>query len=77
MLLLGRPKAQRRGFDMFKFLVRLLYLPLFLIGGNGLALFIVEAGYSKLWLAALVIAFIAIAVLLERAVPYDLAFNQL
>jgi len=61
---------------MFKFLVRLLYLPLFLIGGNGLALFIVAAGYSKLWLAALVLAFIAIAFMLERAVPYDMAFNK-
>ncbi|WP_262696080.1 sterol desaturase family protein [Kordiimonas aquimaris] len=61
---------------MFRFLVRLFYLPLFLIGGNGLALFIVEAGYSKLWLAALVLTFIALAFLLERAVPFDTAFNK-
>ncbi|MCR9240900.1 MAG: sterol desaturase family protein [Rhodobiaceae bacterium] len=61
---------------MFKFLVRLVYLPLFLIGGNGLALYIVETGYSKLWLCALVLSFIAMAFVLERAVPFDLAFNK-
>lgn len=61
---------------MIRFFVRLLYLPLFLIGGNGLALFIVEAGYSKLWLAALVLGFIALAFILERAVPFDKVFNR-
>ncbi len=61
---------------MFRFLVRLLYLPLFLIGGNGAAIFLVGQGYSKLWLFALVLAFVALAFLLEHAVPFDRDFNR-
>ncbi len=61
---------------MTKFLVRLLYLPFFLIVGNGLAIFLVEQGYPKLWLFGLLIAFIALAFILEKLVPYDAAFNE-
>ncbi len=61
---------------MFRFLVRLVYLPLFLIGGNGTAIFLVEQGYSKLWLFVLVLTFIALAFLLEYAVPFDKNFNR-
>lgn len=61
---------------MVKFLVRLFYLPTFLIVGNGLAIFVVQSGYSKGWLFLLVMSFIALAFLLERLVPYDAAFNE-
>lgn len=59
-----------------KFLIRLIYLPLFLIVGNGIAISIVQSGQSKGWLFLLVSAFIALAFVLERAVPYDAAFNE-
>lgn len=59
-----------------KFLIRLGYLPVFLIGGNGAAILLVQGGYSKLWLVALVGTFVALAFLLERMVPYDAAFNR-
>jgi sterol desaturase/sphingolipid hydroxylase (fatty acid hydroxylase superfamily) len=61
---------------MLKFLVRLLYLPLFLIGGNGIAIYVVTVGYSKFWLLVVAFAFIVLAFLLERAAPYDFAFNK-
>ncbi|MCE7999955.1 MAG: sterol desaturase family protein [Rhodobiaceae bacterium] len=61
---------------MVKFLLRLFYLPTFLIGGNGLAVFVVQSGYSKGWLFLLAMAFVALAFLLERLVPYDAAFNE-
>lgn len=59
-----------------KFLIRLVYLPVFLIAGNGIAIHIVEAGHSKGWLFVLVAAFITLAFVLERAAPYDAAFNE-
>jgi sterol desaturase/sphingolipid hydroxylase (fatty acid hydroxylase superfamily) len=59
-----------------KFLIRFIYLPLFLIVGNGIAISIVQSGQSKGWLFLLVSAFIALAFVLERAVPYDAAFNE-
>jgi len=61
---------------VLKFLIRSFYLPLFLIVGNALAIFIVQAGYSKGWLFLLVSAFIVLAFLLERAAPFDAAFNE-
>ncbi len=59
-----------------KFLVRLVYLPLFLIVGNGVAIIIVQNGYTKLWLFGLLGAFISLAFFLERWVPYDASFNR-
>lgn len=64
------------GKPVMKFLIRLIYLPLFLIVGNGIAISIVQSGQSKGWLFLLVSAFIALAFVLERAVPYDAAFNE-
>jgi sterol desaturase/sphingolipid hydroxylase (fatty acid hydroxylase superfamily) len=61
---------------VLKFLIRLFYLPVFLVVGNGLAIVIVEAGYSKGWLFLLVSTFILLAFILERAVPFDAAFNE-
>ncbi|KGB54696.1 hypothetical protein FG91_01848 [Sphingopyxis sp. LC81] len=60
---------------MLKNFVRLIYLPLFLIGGNALALHIVGNDLSRAWLFALVGGFIFLAFCLERLVPYDTAFN--
>lgn len=61
---------------MTVFLIRLLYLPLFLIVGNGIAIHLVEQGYSKLWLIALTAIFIGLAFLLEKLAPYDTVFNK-
>ncbi len=61
---------------MLMFLVRLLYLPFFLLVGNGLAIFLVGRGYSEGWLIVLLASFIALAFLAERLVPYDAAFND-
>lgn len=60
---------------MLKNLVRLIYLPLFLLGGNALALHIVGNDFNRAWLFALVGGFILLAFCLERLVPYDSAFN--
>jgi sterol desaturase/sphingolipid hydroxylase (fatty acid hydroxylase superfamily) len=61
---------------MFNFIIRLIYIPLFLIGGNGLAIYLVGAGHPKIWLFVLALGFIAIAFLLEFLVPYDEGFNK-
>lgn len=59
-----------------QFLVRLLYLPFFLLLGNGISIALVERGAPKISLVGLVVVFIAIAFLLERWVPYDPTFNE-
>jgi len=59
-----------------RFLIRLVYLPLFLIVGNGVAVSLVLNGQSELWLVALAIGFIGIAFLFERWAPYDPDFNK-
>jgi len=61
---------------MFSLIVRLLYLPFFLLGGNGLAIYVVQNGHSNIWLGVIVCACILLSFLLERAVPYDQAFNR-
>ncbi len=59
-----------------QFVTRLVYLPLFLLVGNGLAIFLVQNGYPKAWLLGLAAAFVAIAFLFERVAPYDATFNK-
>jgi len=59
-----------------QFFIRLVYLPLFLLVGNGIAIFLVQNGDPKFSLVGLVVSFIAIAFLIERWVPYDAAFNE-
>ena len=61
---------------MLIFLTRLLYLPLFLLLGNGLAITIVSSGWPRVWLAVLVVAFVVVAFMAEHLLPYDAAFNQ-
>lgn len=57
-------------------LVRLLYLPLFLLVGNGVAVYLVAKGFNAGWLGLLILVFIGISFATERLIPYDLAFNE-
>lgn len=59
-----------------KNLVRLLYLPTFLIGGNSIAIILVDKGYSTMWLFPLLGFLILISFLIEKWMPYDAAFNE-
>ena len=59
-----------------KFLVRLVYLPSFLMVGNGVAVFLVQSDYPESSLVALAAIFILLAFLFERLVPYDRRFNE-
>jgi sterol desaturase/sphingolipid hydroxylase (fatty acid hydroxylase superfamily) len=61
---------------MLEVFVRLLYLPMFLIVGNGLAIFMVGSGYASAWLLVLVLGFVLLAFLFEQAFPYDPVFNK-
>lgn len=61
---------------MLKFVVRCLYLPLFLVVGNGLAIYIVSQGFNELWLLGLLISFILLSFGFERLAPFDIRFNQ-
>lgn len=61
---------------MMKLLVRCLYLPFFLIVGNGAAIYMVDQGYSKLALVALVGFFVLLSLLIERWMPFDAVFNR-
>lgn len=57
-------------------LVKGLYLPLFLVGGNGVAIYMVEQGHSKFALIAWVGLFILLSFLIERWMPFDAVFNR-
>ena len=57
-------------------IIRMIYLPLFLIVGNGTAIYLVKNEFAEIWLVALVATFVALAFVLERLVPYDVSFNR-
>ena len=57
-------------------LVRLLYLPLFLLVGNGVAVYLVAEDFNAGWLGLLILVFIGISFATERLIPYDRAFNE-
>ena len=59
-----------------QYFIRLIYLPLFLIVGNGLAIYLVQSGYPTYYLFALLAFFVGLSFLLEYLAPYDSAFNQ-
>lgn len=59
----------RRGFQ-------LVYAPAFFLGFNALAIWVVEAGASKLWLGALLLCAIAASFFAERLVPFEAAWNR-
>lgn len=60
----------------FKLLVKLLYLPFFLIVGNGVAIYMVGQDCSKLVLLAWVGLFITLSFFIERWMPFDTMFNR-
>lgn len=57
-------------------IVKFLYLPFFLIVGNGVAIAIVDQGYSKLSLVVLIIFFVLVSFLIEKWFPFDPLFNK-
>ena len=59
-----------------QYFIRLIYLPLFLLVGNGLAIYLVQSGYPTYYLFALLAFFVGLSFLLEYLAPYDSAFNQ-
>lgn len=59
-----------------KQIISSLYLPFFLLGGNGLAIVLVERDASKIWLVVLALGLIALSFYMERLLPYDKAFNR-
>ncbi len=61
---------------MATFLVRLVYLPLFLIVANALAIMFVLHGYSEVALVLLALGFVALSFFFEWVAPYDRAFNR-
>ncbi len=61
---------------MLNYLVKLFYLPFFLIGGNGVAIYLVDQNYSTYWLFVLLFGFIVLSLLVEYWMPYDTEFNK-
>jgi len=59
-----------------KTLVKYLYLPFMLLGGNWAALTLIQEANSKAWLVLLVLMLIGISFLAERVLPYNKAFND-
>jgi sterol desaturase/sphingolipid hydroxylase (fatty acid hydroxylase superfamily) len=60
---------------MIEILVRSLYLPLFLLVGNGMAIFWIAEGYPKIWLIAWILLFIGLSFIAEKLAPFDAVFN--
>ena len=58
------------------FCIRMLYVPFFLLVGNGVAIYLVVDGHSKLWLLAWISLFLALSFLAEKLLPFDLLFNK-
>ncbi|MEX1670258.1 sterol desaturase family protein [Zhongshania guokunii] len=56
--------------------VKALYLPFFLIVGNGIAIYMAEQDYSKFALAAWVGLLIAVSFLIEQWMPFRPEFNK-
>lgn len=61
---------------MLKLLIKLTFLPVFLILGNGLAIYLVTKGYSETWLVLLIIVFVGASFSAEKLLPYDRIFNK-
>lgn len=59
-----------------QFFIRLIYLPLFLIVGNGLAIYLVQSGHPTHYLFVLLAFFIGLSFVLEHLAPFDRYFNQ-
>ncbi len=61
---------------MLKSLVRYGYVPLMLLGINGAAIALAQVPWAELWMAALILAAIALSFAAERAVPYTAEWND-
>jgi len=61
---------------MVKFLARRLYVPVMLLGFNGAAILLIDAGGSQWVLGALLIAAIALSFLFEYFIPYERDWNR-
>ena len=59
-----------------RFFIRYAYAPLFFAGTIGTALFLVESDFGLGWLAALLLASIALSFLAERIAPFEEVWNQ-
>ena len=68
------PAAKTEG--MLKSLVRYGYVPLMLLGINGAAIALAQVPWAELWMAALILAAIALSFAAERAVPYTAEWND-
>lgn len=62
--------------SLLRFFVRYGYAPFFFIGFIGTAVWMIEIGASKLWLAALLLPAIVLSFMAERIVPYERAWNH-
>lgn len=58
-----------------RWLIKLFYLPVFLLAGNGIAIYLVGSGYADAWLALLLSGFVGLSFICEKVVPYDPTFN--
>lgn len=52
------------------------YLPLVLLGWNGLGMLVVERGASKAWLPMLLVLAIGLSFIAERILPYEADWNR-
>ena len=58
-----------------RWLIKLFYLPVFLLAGNGIAIYLVGPGHADAWLALLLSGFVGLSFICEKVVPYDPTFN--
>ena len=61
---------------MITFILRYAYAPFMLVGANGVAAWLITSGASKPWLLAPLIGAIAVSFAVERAIPYEDAWNR-
>ena len=59
-----------------RFFARFFYVPTMLVGLNGLALYLVAQRHSLLWIAILFAGAIALSLLSEYALPYEVSWNH-
>ncbi len=59
-----------------KKVIRFFYLPLFLIVGNGVAIYLVAQAYPKYWLVIWILMFVGLSFLVERLEPFNRVFND-
>ena len=58
-----------------QFWARYLYVPMMLIGANGVMIWLVASGYSWWWALPVYVGAVAMSYLAEFSLPYDPAFN--